>query len=60
MARCFIPTLNHVLIEIMFLPSKTTADILFPESFTKLNSGNVVIMGPGAKDKAGKLMSLQT
>ncbi|KAK6122349.1 hypothetical protein DH2020_043969 [Rehmannia glutinosa] len=34
-------------------PSKTTAGILLPEKSSKLNSGKVVAVGPGTRDKAG-------
>ncbi|XP_027100344.2 10 kDa chaperonin, mitochondrial [Coffea arabica] len=53
MARRLIPTLNRVLIEKLVQPSKTTAGILLPEKSAKLNSGKVVAVGPGLKDKAG-------
>ncbi|KAM5567017.1 10 kDa chaperonin, mitochondrial-like [Rosa sericea] len=53
MAKRLIPTLNRVLIEKIVPPSKTTAGILLPESSAKLNSGKVVAVGPGTKDKVG-------
>ncbi|KAE8690870.1 10 kDa chaperonin [Hibiscus syriacus] len=54
MAKRLIPTLNRVLVEKILPPSKTTAGILLPEKSTKLNSGKVVAVGPGARDKEGK------
>ncbi|GLT36921.1 hypothetical protein SLE2022_121810 [Rubroshorea leprosula] len=53
MAKRLIPSLNRVLIEKIVPPSKTTAGILLPEQSTKLNSGKVVAVGPGARDKEG-------
>ncbi|XP_038994152.1 10 kDa chaperonin, mitochondrial-like [Hibiscus syriacus] len=46
--------LNRVLVEKILPPSKTTAGILLPEKSTKLNSGKVVAVGPGTRDKEGK------
>ncbi|KAF8039637.1 hypothetical protein BT93_B1995 [Corymbia citriodora subsp. variegata] len=54
MAKRLIPTLNRVLIEKIIPPSKTNTGILLPEKTTKLNSGKVVAVGPGARDKDGK------
>ncbi|KAF7808744.1 10 kDa chaperonin, mitochondrial-like [Senna tora] len=56
MARRLIPSLNRVLIEKIVPPSKTTAGILLPEKTSKLNSGKVIAVGPGARDKAGNLI----
>ncbi|KAK4261723.1 hypothetical protein QN277_004681 [Acacia crassicarpa] len=56
MAKRLIPTLNRVLIEKIVPPSKTTAGILLPEKSSKLNSGKVVAVGPGTRDKTGNLM----
>ncbi|KAL0326895.1 UNVERIFIED_CONTAM: chaperonin, mitochondrial [Sesamum angustifolium] len=53
MAKRLIPTLNRVLVEKIVPPSKTTAGILLPEKSSKLNSGKVVAVGPGLRDKAG-------
>ncbi|KAI3837913.1 hypothetical protein MKX03_019428 [Papaver bracteatum] len=53
MARRLIPSLNRVLVEKIVPPSKTTAGILLPEKTAKLNSGKVVAVGPGAKDREG-------
>ncbi|XP_042025909.1 10 kDa chaperonin, mitochondrial-like [Salvia splendens] len=52
-ARRLIPTLNRVLVEKIVQPSKTTAGILLPEKSSKLNSGKVIAVGPGLRDKAG-------
>ncbi|KAF5201744.1 10 kDa chaperonin [Thalictrum thalictroides] len=51
-----IPSLNRVLVEKIIPPSKTTAGILLPEKTTKLNSGKVVAVGPGARDRDGKVI----
>ncbi|RWR75995.1 chaperonin, mitochondrial-like protein isoform X1 [Cinnamomum micranthum f. kanehirae] len=56
MAKRLIPSLNRVLIEKVVPPSKTNAGILLPEKTTKLNSGKVVAVGPGARDRDGKLI----
>ncbi|KAG6601881.1 10 kDa chaperonin, mitochondrial [Cucurbita argyrosperma subsp. argyrosperma] len=56
MAKRLIPFFNRVLIEKIVPPSKTTAGILLPESSTKLNSGKVVAVGPGARDRNGNLI----
>ncbi|KAE8022859.1 hypothetical protein FH972_008622 [Carpinus fangiana] len=56
MAKRLIPTLNRVLVEKILPPTKTTAGILLPEKASKLNSGKVVAVGPGARDKAGNLI----
>ncbi|XVE92021.1 hypothetical protein REPUB_Repub01dG0061400 [Reevesia pubescens] len=58
MAKRLIPTLNRVLIEKILPPSKTTAGILLPETSTKLNSGRVVAVGPGARDREGKTVPI--
>ncbi|CAN0905357.1 10 kDa chaperonin, mitochondrial [Linum grandiflorum] len=54
MAKRLIPALNRVLIEKIVPPSKTTAGILLPEKTSKLNSGKVVAVGPGIRDKEGQ------
>ncbi|KAG8372146.1 hypothetical protein BUALT_Bualt12G0036100 [Buddleja alternifolia] len=56
MAKRLVPLLNRVLVEKVIPPSKTTAGILLPEKTTKLNSGKVVAVGPGFRDKEGKLV----
>ncbi|KAI3984216.1 hypothetical protein MKX01_011170 [Papaver californicum] len=53
MAKRLIPSLNRVLVEKIVPPSKNTAGILLPEKTAKLNSGKVVAVGPGAKDREG-------
>ncbi|KAL3501884.1 hypothetical protein ACH5RR_036333 [Cinchona calisaya] len=53
MAKRLIPTFNRVLVEKLVHPAKTNAGILLPEKSAKLNSGRVVAVGPGLKDKAG-------
>ncbi|KAJ4709750.1 10 kDa chaperonin [Melia azedarach] len=54
MAKRLLPTLNRVLVEKLVPPSKTNAGILLPEKSSKLNSGKVVAVGPGTRDKEGK------
>ncbi|KAJ8637303.1 hypothetical protein MRB53_011570 [Persea americana] len=56
MAKRLIPSLNRVLVEKIVPPSKTTAGILLPEKISKLNSGKVVAVGPGARDRNGNLI----
>ncbi|KAJ3698116.1 hypothetical protein LUZ61_001821 [Rhynchospora tenuis] len=56
MAKRLIPALNRVLIEKMVPPSKTSAGVLLPQKTTKLNSGKVIAVGPGARDRDGKLV----
>ncbi|GAV80345.1 Cpn10 domain-containing protein [Cephalotus follicularis] len=56
MAKRLIPSLNRVLIEKIVPPSKTTSGILLPETTSKLNSGKVVAVGPGARDRDGHLI----
>ncbi|KAL9456911.1 hypothetical protein AB3S75_006027 [Citrus x aurantiifolia] len=53
MAKRLIPTFNRVLVEKILPPSKTNAGILLPEKSSKLNSGKVIAVGPGARDKEG-------
>lgn len=54
MAKRLIPMLNRVLVEKIVAPSKTTAGILLPETSSKLNSGKVVAVGPGLRNKQGQ------
>jgi len=56
MAKRLIPTLNRVLVEKILPPTQTTAGILLPEKANKLNSGKVVSVGPGARDRTGNLV----
>eukprot|EP00262_Sarcandra_glabra_P008544 TRINITY_DN22077_c0_g1_i1.p2 TRINITY_DN22077_c0_g1~~TRINITY_DN22077_c0_g1_i1.p2 ORF type:complete len:115 (-),score=7.94 TRINITY_DN22077_c0_g1_i1:24-317(-) len=56
MAKRLIPSLNRVLVEKIVPPSKTSAGILFPEKTTQFNSGKVVAVGPGGRDRDGKLV----
>ncbi|KAK4481768.1 hypothetical protein RD792_006133 [Penstemon davidsonii] len=56
MAKRLMPLLNRVLVEKIVPPSKTTAGILLPEKTSKLNSGKVVAVGPGSRDREGKLV----
>ncbi|OMO99654.1 GroES-like protein [Corchorus olitorius] len=54
MAKRLIPSLNRVLVEKILPPSKTSVGILVPETSNKLNSGKVIAVGPGARDREGK------
>ncbi|XP_073280858.1 10 kDa chaperonin, mitochondrial-like [Primulina huaijiensis] len=56
MTKRLIPSLNRVLVEKILPPSKTTAGILLPERSSKLDSGKVVAVGQGLRDKAGNLI----
>ncbi|GLU18921.1 hypothetical protein SLE2022_351970 [Rubroshorea leprosula] len=56
MARRLIPAFNRVLVEKILPPSKTNSGILLPDKTPKLNSGKVVAVGPGARDRDGKLI----
>ncbi|KAJ1384621.1 GroES-like superfamily [Sesbania bispinosa] len=56
MAKRLIPSFNRVLIEKIVPPSKTSAGILLPEKTSQLNSGKVIAVGPGSRDKAGNLI----
>ncbi|KFK44399.1 hypothetical protein AALP_AA1G252300 [Arabis alpina] len=56
MAKRLIPTLNRVLVENILPPSKTISGILLPEKSSVLNSGKVIAVGPGARDRAGNLV----
>ncbi|XP_024926504.2 10 kDa chaperonin, mitochondrial-like [Ziziphus jujuba] len=58
MAKRLIPLFNRILVEKIVPPSKTNSGIILPEKTTKLNSGKVVAVGPGARDRDGKLIPL--
>ncbi|XP_012472903.1 10 kDa chaperonin, mitochondrial [Gossypium raimondii] len=58
MAKRLIPSFNRILVEKIIPPSKTTSGILLPEKTSKLNSGKIVAVGPGARDKDGKFIPL--
>nr|XP_015873560.1 10 kDa chaperonin, mitochondrial-like isoform X1 [Ziziphus jujuba var. spinosa] len=58
MAKRLIPLFNRILAEKIVPPSKTNSGIILPEKTTKLNSGKVVAVGPGARDRDGKLIPL--
>ncbi|KAL5720236.1 hypothetical protein ACHQM5_012945 [Ranunculus cassubicifolius] len=53
MAKRLIPALNRVLVEKIVQPSKTASGILLPQKANKLNSGTVVAVGPGLRDRDG-------
>ncbi|KAJ8768836.1 hypothetical protein K2173_023740 [Erythroxylum novogranatense] len=56
MAKRLVPLLNRILVEKIVPPSKTSSGILLPEKSSKLNSGKVVAVGAGARDRDGKLI----
>ncbi|KAF3453114.1 hypothetical protein FNV43_RR05650 [Rhamnella rubrinervis] len=56
MAKRLIPLFNRILVEKIVPPSKTNSGILLPEKTSKLNSGKVVAVGPGIRDRDGKLI----
>ncbi|KAJ0978968.1 hypothetical protein J5N97_014442 [Dioscorea zingiberensis] len=56
MAKRLVPALNRILVEKIVPSSKTTSGIILPEKLNKLNSGKVVAVGPGARDRDGKLI----
>ncbi|XP_065020034.1 10 kDa chaperonin, mitochondrial-like [Musa acuminata AAA Group] len=58
MAKRLIPSLNRILVEKIVPPSKTSAGILLPEKTTKLNSGKVVVVGPGFHCSNGNLIPI--
>ncbi|XP_010553872.1 PREDICTED: 10 kDa chaperonin, mitochondrial [Tarenaya hassleriana] len=56
MMKRLIPTFNRVLVQKIAQPAKTDAGILLPEKSAKLNSGKVIAVGPGSRDRDGKLI----
>ncbi|CAM0873542.1 unnamed protein product [Alopecurus aequalis] len=56
MAKRLIPSLNRVLVEKLVQPNKTAAGILLPETTKQLNSAKVIAVGPGGRDRDGKLV----
>ncbi|XP_074566683.1 10 kDa chaperonin, mitochondrial-like [Curcuma longa] len=56
MAKRLLPLLNRVLVDKIVPPSKTSAGILLPEKTTKLNSGKVIAVGPGARNRNGNII----
>ncbi|VVA91391.1 unnamed protein product [Arabis nemorensis] len=56
MMKRLIPTFNRILVQRVIQPAKTESGILLPEKSTKLNSGKVIAVGPGSRDKDGKLI----
>ncbi|KAL6841772.1 hypothetical protein ACP4OV_028284 [Aristida adscensionis] len=55
-AKRLIPSLSRVLVEKVVQPKKTAAGVLLPETSKQLNSGKVVAVGPGERDRDGKLI----
>ncbi|KMZ71583.1 10 kDa chaperonin [Zostera marina] len=56
MAKRLLPSLNRILVEKIVPPSKTSVGILLPEKSSKLNSGKIIAVGPGDRDRDGKLI----
>ncbi|XP_019102011.1 PREDICTED: 10 kDa chaperonin, mitochondrial-like isoform X1 [Camelina sativa] len=56
MMKRLMPTFNRILVQKVIQPAKTESGILLPEKSSKLNSGRVVAVGPGSRDKDGKLI----
>ncbi|TQD89640.1 hypothetical protein C1H46_024777 [Malus baccata] len=56
MAKRLVPLLNRVLVERIVPPSKTATGILLPEKSANLNSGKVVAVGPGTRNKEGQFI----
>ncbi|KAK6931038.1 GroES chaperonin family, partial [Dillenia turbinata] len=52
MAKRLIPSLNRILVEKITPPNKTASGIILPEK-SQPNSGKVVAVGPGLRDKEG-------
>ncbi|KAI0497441.1 hypothetical protein KFK09_020668 [Dendrobium nobile] len=58
MAKRLVPAFNRILVEKIVPPTKTNTGILLPEKNNKLNSGKIVAVGPGIRDKDGKHIPL--
>ncbi|CAN6300798.1 unnamed protein product, partial [Urochloa humidicola] len=56
MAKRLIPSLNRVLVEKLLQPKKTAGGILLPETTKQLNAAKVIAVGPGDRDRDGKLI----
>ncbi|TVU46907.1 hypothetical protein EJB05_06480 [Eragrostis curvula] len=56
MAKRLIPSFNRVLVEKLIQPKKSAAGILLPETTKQLNAAKVIAVGPGERDKDGKLI----
>ncbi|XP_062215525.1 10 kDa chaperonin, mitochondrial-like [Phragmites australis] len=56
MAKRLIPSLNRVLVEKLVQAKKSPAGILLPETTKQLNSAKVIAVGPGERDRDGKLI----
>ncbi|KAL5210871.1 hypothetical protein ABZP36_006494 [Zizania latifolia] len=56
MAKRLIPSLSRVLVEKLVQPKKSAGGILLPETTKQLNSAKVVAVGPGERDRDGKLI----
>lgn len=48
--------MNRVLVEKLLQPNKSAGGILLPETTKQLNSAKVVAVGPGERDRDGKLI----
>ncbi|CAN6980453.1 unnamed protein product, partial [Brassica rapa subsp. trilocularis] len=56
MMKRLVPTFNRILVKRVIQPAKTESGILLPEKSSSLNSGKVIAVGPGSRDKDGKLI----
>ncbi|WVZ57050.1 hypothetical protein U9M48_007491 [Paspalum notatum var. saurae] len=56
MAKRLIPSLNRVLVEKLLQPKKSAGGILLPETTKQLNAAKVIAVGPGDRDRDGKLI----
>ncbi|XP_013603290.1 PREDICTED: 10 kDa chaperonin-like [Brassica oleracea var. oleracea] len=56
MMKRLVPTFNRILVQRVIQPAKTESGILLPEKASKLNSGKVIAVGAGSRDKDGKLI----
>ncbi|CAN8305165.1 unnamed protein product [Cochlearia groenlandica] len=56
MMKRLVPTFNRILVQKVIQPAKTETGILLPEKSTKLNSGKVIAVGPGSRDRDGKIV----
>jgi chaperonin GroES len=56
--RKFVPLADRVLIKRLVPATKTAGGIILPESrVTKANEGEVIAVGPGARDKEGRTIA---
>ncbi|CAL4914551.1 unnamed protein product [Urochloa decumbens] len=56
MAKRLIPSLNRVLVEKLLQPKTSAGGILLPKTAQQLNAAKVIAVGPGDRDRDGKLI----